>query len=118
MRRTLAKTDQQKLDEYLHSVRSVERRIAAIEYRQQEAALEKAGVGPSKRHATDSAPIEVKIPEGDKRSEYMKVMCDLTVLAFQDRYHACQHLRRFSSERCFLPRVRIHRQAPLADTLR
>ena len=83
LRRTLAKTDQQKLDEYLHSVRSVERRIAAIESRQQEAALEKAGVDPSKRHATDSAPIEVKIPEGDKRSEYMQVMCDLTILAFQ-----------------------------------
>ena len=83
LRRTLAKTDQQKLDEYLHSVRSVERRIAAIESRQQEAALQKAGVGPSKRHATDSAPIEVKIPEGDKRSEYMQVMCDLTILAFQ-----------------------------------
>ena len=83
LRQTLAKTDQQKLDEYLDSVRSVERRIAAIESRQQEAALEKAGVRPSKRHATDSAPIEVKIPEGDKRSDYMKVMCDLTVLAFQ-----------------------------------
>lgn len=25
----------------------------------------------------------MKIPEGDKRSEYMQVMCDLTVLAFQ-----------------------------------
>jgi len=83
LRRILAKTDQQKLDEYLHSVRSVERRIAAIESRQQEAALEKAGIRPSKRHATDSAPIEVKIPEGDKRSEYMQVMCDLTILAFQ-----------------------------------
>ena len=83
LRRTLAKSDQQKLDEYLDSVRSVERRIAAIETRQQEAALEKNGVRPSKRHATDSAPIEVKIPEGDKRSEYMDVMCDLTVLAFQ-----------------------------------
>jgi len=53
-----------------------------LETRQQEAALEKNGVRPSKRHATDSAPIEVKIPEGDKRSEYMKVMCDLTILAF------------------------------------
>ena len=83
LRKTLAGTDQQKLDEYLDSVRSVERRIAAIESRQQEAALEKAGLRPSKRHATDSAPIEVKIPEGDKRSDYMKVMCDLTVLAFQ-----------------------------------
>jgi len=83
LRKTLAKTDQQKLDEYLDSVRSVERRIAAIESRQQEAALENAGIHPSRRHATDSAPIEVKIPEGDKRSEYMKVMCDLIVLAFQ-----------------------------------
>ena len=83
LRRTLAKGDQRKLDEYLDSVRSVERRIAAIETRQQEAAFEKNGVSPSKRHATESAPIEVKIPEGDKRSEYMEVMCDLTVLAFQ-----------------------------------
>ena len=83
LRRNLAKDDQQKLDEYLNSVRSLERRIAAIETRQQEAAFEKNGVAPSKRHATDSAPIEVKIPEGDKRSEYMQVMCDLTILAFQ-----------------------------------
>ncbi len=83
LRRTLAKTDQQKLDEYLDSVRAVERRIAAIESRQQEAALEKAGVRSSKRHASDSPPIEIKIPEGDKRSEYMQVMCDLNVLAFQ-----------------------------------
>jgi hypothetical protein len=83
LRRTLAQGDQQKLDEYLDSVRSVERRIAAIETRQQEAALENNGVAPSKRHATNSAPIEVKIPEGDKRSEYMQVMCDLTILAFQ-----------------------------------
>ncbi|GAA4462364.1 DUF1552 domain-containing protein [Novipirellula rosea] len=83
LRRTLAPTDQQKLDEYLDSVRAVERRIVAIEHRQQEAALEKAGVRSTKRHASDSPPIEVKIPEGDKRSEYMQVMCDLTVLAFQ-----------------------------------
>jgi hypothetical protein len=83
LRRTLGKGDQQKLDEYLDSVRSVERRIAAIETRQREAALEKNGVAHSRRHANDSAPIEVKIPEGDKRSEYMQVMCDLTILAFQ-----------------------------------
>jgi hypothetical protein len=83
LRRTLAKTDQQKLDEYLDSVRAVERRIAAIENRQQEAALEKTGVRSSKRYESDSPPIEVKIPEGDKRSEYMQVMCDLTILAFQ-----------------------------------
>jgi len=83
LRRTLPRDDQHKLDEYLDSVRSVERRIAAIEYRQKDAALEKAGVAASKRNAPDSPAIEIKIPEGDKRSEYMQVMCDLTVLAFQ-----------------------------------
>ena len=83
LRRKLPQNDQHKLDEYLDSVRSVERRIAAIEYRQKEAALEKAGVSVSKRKASDSPPIEIKIPLGDKRSEYMQVMCDLNVLAFQ-----------------------------------
>ncbi len=83
LRRKLPQNDQHKLDEYLDSVRSVERRIAAIEHRQKEAALEKAGVSSRKRNAADSPPIEIKIPEGDKRSEYMQVMCDLNVLAFQ-----------------------------------
>ena len=83
LRKKLPQNDQHKLDEYLDSVRAVERRIAAIEYRQKEAALEKAGVSVSKRNASDSPPIEIKIPEGDKRSEYMQVMCDLNVLAFQ-----------------------------------
>lgn len=83
LRRRLPQNDQHKLDEYLDSVRAVERRIAAIEYRQKEAALEKAGVSASRRKSSDSPPIEIKIPEGDKRSEYMQVMCDLNVLAFQ-----------------------------------
>ena len=83
LRRTLPRNDQHKLDEYLDSVRSVERRIAAIEFRQKEAALEKAGVSASRRNDSDSPPIEILIPEGDKRSEYMQVMCDLNVLAFQ-----------------------------------
>ena len=83
LRRKLPREDQHKLDEYLDSVRSVERRIAAIEHRQKEAALESAGVSVTKRNASDSPPIQIKIPEGDKRSEYMQVMCDLNVLAFQ-----------------------------------
>lgn len=93
LRRTLAPTDQKKLDEYLDSVRSVERRIAAIEFRQKEAALEKAGVRSSRRDDPDSPPIEIKIPEGDKRSEYMQVMCDLNVLAFQtDTTRVCTYI--------------------------
>lgn len=83
LRRTLPVSDQRKLDEYLDSVRSVERRIAAVEHRQKEAALEKAGLSTTKRYDTDSPPIEIKIPEGDKRSEYMQIMCDLNILAFQ-----------------------------------
>jgi len=83
LRQRLPKSDQEKLDEYLDSVRSVERRIASIEHRQKEAALAKAGVRSTKRNASDSPPIEIRIPEGDKRSEYMQVMCDLNVLAFQ-----------------------------------
>src|SRR5687768_6426692 len=83
LRRKLPQDDQHKLDEYLDSVRSVERRIAAIEHRQKEAAMEAAGVSVSKRSASDSPPIQIKIPVGDRRSEYMQVMCDLNVLAFQ-----------------------------------
>ncbi|MEZ6133144.1 MAG: DUF1552 domain-containing protein [Planctomycetaceae bacterium] len=60
----MAKTDQQKLDEYLDSVRSVERRIAAIETRQQEAALEKAGVRTSKRDTSNSPPSRSGSPRG------------------------------------------------------
>ncbi|MCY2973252.1 MAG: DUF1552 domain-containing protein [Planctomycetota bacterium] len=45
--------------------------------------LEKSGVASTKRDASDSPPIEIKIPVGDKRSEYMEVMCDLNVFAFQ-----------------------------------
>jgi len=82
LRRKLPQDDRRKLDEYLDSVRAVERRIAAIEFRQTEAAREKAGVASGKR-GSDSPAIEIKIPEGDKRSEYMQVMCDLNVLAFQ-----------------------------------
>jgi hypothetical protein len=83
LRGTLSRSDQHKLDEYLDGVRSLERRIASIEARQSEAAKAASGESAAKHRATDSAPIAVVIPEGDKRSEYMQVMCDLTVLAFQ-----------------------------------
>ena len=83
LRGNLSYPDQRKLDEYLDSVRSLERRIAAIQHRQIEASKAAAGVRTNSRAVSDSAPIAIKIPEGDKRSEYMQVMCDLNVLAFQ-----------------------------------
>jgi hypothetical protein len=78
LRGKLSLKDRQKLDEYLDGVRALERRIYAMELRRAEAGKEAA-----KRPSTDSAPIPLSIPVGDKRSEYMDVMCDLTVLAFQ-----------------------------------
>ncbi len=78
LRGKLSAKDRQKLDEYLDGVRALERRIYAMEQRRAE-----AGKEASKRPSTDSAPIPLTIPVGDKRSEYMDVMCDLTVLAFQ-----------------------------------
>ncbi len=83
LRGKLSHDDQHKLDEYLDSVRSVERRIAAIELRQKDSSLAKANVAKSNTVAASSVPIDIKIPKGDKRSEYMQVMCDLNVLAFQ-----------------------------------
>ena len=75
LRKKLSGLDQHKLDEYLDGVRALERRIAAMEQRRVESA--------PRRPATDSPPIPITMPEGAKRSEYMDVMCDLTVLAFQ-----------------------------------
>ena len=43
LRRRLPQNDQHKLDEYLDSVRAVERRIAAIEFRQKDAAIAQHG---------------------------------------------------------------------------
>jgi hypothetical protein len=83
LRSKLGESDRHKLDEYLDSVRSLERRIAAIESRQAEAAKRASGVTSTKRSGSDSVPIQVVIPEGDRRSDYMRVMCDLTILAFQ-----------------------------------
>jgi hypothetical protein len=93
LRRRLPTSDRRKLDEYLDSVRSVERRIAAIEVRLKEVALEKSGAKRTKRWGSETPPIEIKMPEGDRRSEYMQVMCDLNVLAFQtDTTRVCTYI--------------------------
>src|SRR5206468_6771447 len=65
LRGKLSTADQRKLDEYLDSVRSVERRIAAIQARQADAAQARAGVATANRAVADTVPIEIKIPEGD-----------------------------------------------------
>ena len=68
--------------------------------------------------ATDSPPIEVKIPEGDKRSEYMQVMCDLTVLAFQtDTTRVSTYIGSRPNGASY-PELGFTDQPPLADALR
>ncbi len=76
LRGKLSRGDQHKLDEYLDGIRALERRIAALELKRTEAAQEATG-------AKIGVPPDLVFPEGGKRSEYMKVMGDLTVLAFQ-----------------------------------
>ena len=56
LRRGLGRGDQQKLDQYLDSVRSVEKRIAFIEARQRQDALDSASPGLSKLRLPESLP--------------------------------------------------------------
>lgn len=92
LRAQLGRGDQEKLDEYLHSVRSVEKRIEFLEARLQEELLDAMNPGPSKLLLPTNLPAE-GIPfykiEGeigrdpDKHGEYIRLMSDLLVLAFQ-----------------------------------
>ena len=81
LRGNIGGIDQRKLDEYLDSVRALEKRI---EHAQNQAA-EAAEAAAAKKPGTYSAPIEVKIT-GDRPgnfAEHVKLMFDLSILAFQ-----------------------------------
>ncbi len=82
---TVGRADQRRLDEYLESMRALEKRVTAIERQQAEAARERAGKGKNaKAGFSSSPPIDVKMPSGSlKWSEHMKLMCDLMILAWQ-----------------------------------
>ena len=73
LRKNLPHGDKQKLDEYLDGVRSVERRIAAIEYRQKEAALE-IQIAPSDSDASEDERAEAAVdkPGVDKKKTKKK----------------------------------------------
>jgi hypothetical protein len=93
LQRRLGRDDQQKLDEYLDSVRSVEKRIEQIELHQRLDALDAAHPGPSK---TDISPMftdekskflwkntESVLRDPERHGQYISLMSDLMVLAFQ-----------------------------------
>jgi hypothetical protein len=92
LRRGLGRGDQQKLDQYLDSVRSVEKRIAFIEARQRQDALDVASPGSSKLKLPDSLPKlgtpiwEITRPidqDPSRHADYIRLMADMMVLAFQ-----------------------------------
>jgi hypothetical protein len=91
LRGTLGKADQGKLDEYLESVRSVEKRIAFIESRQRQEILDLQSPGPSKLIVPEmpkgGVPLwQVTRPLNDdpeKQGDYLRLMADMMVLAFQ-----------------------------------
>ncbi len=92
LRRGLGRSDQQKFDQYLDSVRSVEKRIAFIEARQRQDALDSASPGLSKLRLPESLPKlgtpiwEITRPidqDPSRHADYIRLLADMQVLAFQ-----------------------------------
>jgi hypothetical protein len=92
LRRDLGRVDRHKLDEYLHSVESIEKRVSFLEARQAVEALDLADPGPSKIILPTNLPAEglpiwkITQPverDPERHAEYINLMADLIVLAFQ-----------------------------------
>lgn len=91
LRKRLAATDQQKLDQYLSSVRSMETRIERMEERLRIEGADELDQGPS-RLVSPQLPDKT-IPfykfrdqvyrDPEKHGEYIRIMSDLMALAFQ-----------------------------------
>ena len=82
LRKHISDPDQRIVDEYLDGVRSLEKRVAAIEKQQADAARAKQAKGNTKSGLKYSDPIDVTLND-TKWSEHVKVMGDLMILAFQ-----------------------------------
>ncbi|MBD3672314.1 MAG: DUF1552 domain-containing protein [Planctomycetaceae bacterium] len=74
-RRGISRLDQQKLDEYLNSVREVEQRIEQAGQRGELQGWRPTLTGPNIPRPRDGYPQDIV--------EHMKLMCDILVLAFQ-----------------------------------
>jgi hypothetical protein len=75
LRRGISQTDQQKLDEYLNSVREVEQRIERAGQRGEFQGWRPMLTKPNIPRPQDGFPQDIV--------EHMKLMCDILVLAFQ-----------------------------------
>ena len=74
-RRGISRSDQQKLDEYLNSVREVELQIERAGQRGELQGWRPTATGPNMARPKDGFPQDIV--------EHMKLMCDILVLAFQ-----------------------------------
>ncbi|MDB4617411.1 DUF1552 domain-containing protein [Verrucomicrobiales bacterium] len=75
LRNNISKTDQQKLDEYLNSVREVEQRIENAGKRSELQGWRPTIAEPNMDRPADGIPQDI--------GEHMRLMCDIMVLGFQ-----------------------------------
>jgi hypothetical protein len=75
LRRTISRSDQQRLDEYLNSVREVEQRIEQAGQRGELQGWRPTLEEPNIPRPADGIPQDI--------GEHMRLMCDILVLAFQ-----------------------------------
>ncbi len=92
LRGRLGRADQRKLDEYLDSVRSVEKRVAFAEARQRLEAADAIAPGPSRLNMPSGLPApgtsiwKITNPveqDPERHQEYIRLMADLMILALQ-----------------------------------
>ncbi|HEX8915446.1 MAG TPA: DUF1552 domain-containing protein [Humisphaera sp.] len=91
LRKTLGTADRQKLDEYLVSVQAMETRIGSLEARLAEEALDLKNPGPSRLVAPNMMSKETNFgrfrnqlhQDPALHAEYIRLVADLMVLAFQ-----------------------------------
>jgi hypothetical protein len=90
--RQLGSGDRHRLEEYMHGIRAIERRIDFIEQRQRIEAIEAADPGPSRLHMPANLPAanvpiwQVTRPvhrDPEYHGQYIRLISDLMVLAFQ-----------------------------------
>ncbi len=74
-RKNLGSSDQRKLDEYLESVREVERRISRAGKRGELQGQKPVATQPPAKRPKDGIPQDI--------AEHMRLMCDIVVLGFQ-----------------------------------
>jgi hypothetical protein len=90
--RELGSSDRHRLEEYLHGIRAIERRLAFIEDRQRIEVADAANPGPSRLHVPANLPAanvpiwQITRPvhrDPEYHAQYIRLVTDLMVLAFQ-----------------------------------